>query len=266
MSLKNKVALITGTSRGIGKAVAVELAKAGADIILAARTVAPGAGEYPGTIEETAAMVKAQGVNAFPIQCDLTDLQDTVTMAGTALERFGHIDILINNAFYKNDQHYSPFLDLRMETWQNAINANFMAPVVLCQTLLPKMAERKDGIIINLTTLHAHSPTPLGGLPGKGGAAAVYDATKGALHRMSLALSKEAKAMGIPLILVDPGYTATERVLKDSARLGGYDPSLAHSVEIPARTIRYLCECPNPMYFAGKNVIAAEFVQEHNLI
>ena len=266
MSLKNKVALVTGASRGIGKAVAVELAKAGADIILAARTVAPGAGEYPGTIEETAAMVRAQGVNAFPIQCDLTDLQDTVTMAGTALERFGHIDILINNAFYKNDQHYSPFLDLRMETWQNAINANFMAPVVLCQTLLPKMAERKDGIIINLTTLHAHSPTPLGGLPGKGGAAAVYDATKGALHRMSLALSKEAKAMGIPLILVDPGYTATERVLKDSARLGGYDPSLAHSVEIPARTIRYLCECPNPMYFAGKNVIAAEFVQEHNLI
>ncbi|HEV3109002.1 MAG TPA: SDR family oxidoreductase [Candidatus Binataceae bacterium] len=265
MSLKNKVALVTGASRGIGKAVAIELAKAGADLILAARTVS-GQGEYSGTIEETAALVRAQGVNAFAIQCDLSDLRDTKKMAKTALERLGHVDILINNAFYKNDQHYSPFLQLRMETWQNAINANFMAPVVLCQTLLPRMAERKQGIIINLTTLHAWSPTPLGGLPGKGGAAAVYDATKGALHRMSLALSKEARAMGIPLILVDPGYTATERVLKDSARLGGYDPSLAHGVDIPARTIRYLCECPNPMYFAGKNVIAAEFVQEHNLV
>lgn len=266
MPLKNKVALITGASRGIGKSVAIELAKAGADIVLAARTVEAGAGDYPGTIEETAALVRAQGVNAFPMQCDLTNLEDTAKMARAALERCGHIDILINNAFYKNDQHYAPFLDLRMETWQNAIKANFMAPVVLCQTLLPKMAERKEGIIINLTTLHAHSPTPLGGLPGKGGAAAVYDATKGALHRMSLALSKEAKAMGIPLILVDPGYTATERVLKDSARLGGYDPSLAHSMEIPAKTIRYLCECPNPMYFAGKMLTAAEFVQEHNLM
>ncbi len=265
MNLRNKVALVTGASRGIGKAVAVELARAGANLVLAARTVS-GQGEYPGTIEETAAMVRAQGVEAFPIQCDLCDLQDTEKMARTALERFGHVDILVNNAFYKNDQHYSPFLQLRMETWQNAINANFMAPMVLCRTLLPRMAERKEGIIINLTTLHAWSPTPLGGLPGQGGAAAVYDATKGALHRMSLALSKEARAMGIPLIMVDPGYTATERVLKDSARLGGYDPSLAHSVDIPARTIRYLCECPNPMYFAGKNVIAAEFVQEHNLL
>jgi NAD(P)-dependent dehydrogenase (short-subunit alcohol dehydrogenase family) len=265
MSLKNKVALVTGASRGIGKGVAVELAKAGADIILAARTVT-GAGDYPGTIEETAAQVRAQGVTALPIRCDLSDLEDTAAMAQAALARFGHIDILINNAFYKNDQHYSPFLELRMDTWQKAINANFMAPMVLCRTLLPGMAERHEGIIINLTTLHAYSPTPLGGLPGKGGAAAVYDATKGALHRMSLALSKEAQAMGIPLIMVDPGYTATERVLKDSARLGGYDPSLAHAVDIPARTIRYLCECANPMYFAGKNVIAAEFVQEHNLM
>lgn len=265
MSLKNKVALVTGASRGIGKAVAVELAKAGADVILAARTLS-GAGEYPGSIEETAAAVRAQGVQAFPIRCDLTDLQDTKKMAETALERFGRVHCLVNNAFYKNDQHYSPFLHLRMETWQNAINANFMAPMVLCQTLLPKMAEGKEGIIINLTTLHAWSPTPLGGLPGKGGAAAVYDATKGALHRMSLALSKEAKAMGIPLIMVDPGYTATERVLHDSARLGGYDPSLAHSTEIPARAIRYLCECANPMYFAGKVIIAEEFVQEHNLM
>jgi NAD(P)-dependent dehydrogenase (short-subunit alcohol dehydrogenase family) len=138
--------------------------------------------------------------------------------------------------------------------------------MVLCRSFLPQMAERHDGMIINLTTLHAYSPTPLGGLPGKGGAAAVYDSTKGALHRMSLALSKEAKALGIPLIMIDPGYTATERVLTDSARLGGYDPSLAHSVEIPARTIRYLCECSNPMYFAGKMLIAAEFVQEHNLM
>lgn len=265
MNLKKKVALVTGASRGIGKAVAIELARAGADVVLAARTLS-GTGEYPGTVEQTAAVVRGQGVEAFPIQCDLTDLDSTRNMAQTALERVGHIDILINNAFYKNDQHYSPFLQLRMETWRNAINANFMAPVVLCQTLLPKMAERKDGIIINLTTLHAWSPAPLGGLPGKGGAAAVYDATKGALHRMSLALSKEAKAMGIPLILVDPGYTATERVLKDSARLGGYDPSLDHSTDIPARAIRYLCECPNPMYFAGKVVIAEEFVQEHNLV
>lgn len=266
MSLKNKVALITGASRGIGKSIALELAKAGADIVLAARTVAAGAGEYPGTIEETAALVREQGVDAFPVQCDLTSLEDTAKMACAALDRHGHIDILINNAFYKNDQHYAPFLELRMETWQKAINANFMSPMLLCQALLPRMAQRREGIIINLTTLHAYSPTPLGGLPGKGGAAAVYDATKGALHRMSLALSKEAKAMGIPLILVDPGYTATERVLKDSARLGGYDPSLAHSVEIPAKTVRYLCECPNPMYFSGKMVIAAEFVQEHNLI
>jgi NAD(P)-dependent dehydrogenase (short-subunit alcohol dehydrogenase family) len=117
MRLKGQVALVTGASRGVGKRIALQLAEEGATLVLAARTVKSGAGAYPGSIEETAAEVKKRGGDAMPVRCDLTVAEDTENLCRTALERLGRVDILVNNAFYNNPQHYDMFLDIDLETW-----------------------------------------------------------------------------------------------------------------------------------------------------
>jgi NAD(P)-dependent dehydrogenase (short-subunit alcohol dehydrogenase family) len=264
MSLKGQVALVTGSSRGIGRRIAVALAREGADMILSARTLKPGSGDHPGSLQEAAAECEALGVKAVQLQCDLTKEDDVRRMCQQALERCGHVDIVVNNgAYFSEDQHYTEFLKFRWENWHNYINANLIAPVLVCRELLPHMIERKHGIIINVTSGLATMELP--GLPGKGGAVIAYGAVKGGVHRFSQGLAKETGVHGIPTILLDPGYTLTERVEKNSARLGGLDTSQAHSMELAAKTAACLCTHPNIMFFNGKTVVAKDFVQEHAL-
>lgn len=264
MNLKGQVALVTGSSRGIGRRIAVALARAGADVVLSARTVKPGTGDHPGSLQEAAEECQALGVKAVQLKCDLTAEEDVRAMCRDAMERCGHIDIVVNNgAYFSEDQHYTPFLQFRWENWHNYINANLLAPVLVCRELLPAMIERKHGTIINITSGLATMEMPA--LPGKGGAAIAYGSVKGGVHRFSQGLAKETGAAGIPTILVDPGYTLTERVEKNSGRLGGLDISQAHSMELAAKTVAGLCTHPNIMFFNGKTVVAADFVREHNL-
>src|SRR5690348_8468988 len=102
MRLRGRVALITGASRGVGKRIALQLAEEGATTVLAARTVGAGEGSFPGSIEETAQEVRRRGGDAMAVKCDLTLPADTKNLCHTALETFGRVDFLINNAFYNN--------------------------------------------------------------------------------------------------------------------------------------------------------------------
>jgi NAD(P)-dependent dehydrogenase (short-subunit alcohol dehydrogenase family) len=264
MGLKGQIALVTGSSRGIGRRIAVALAREGADVILSARTVNPGTGDHPGSLQEVAAECEAAGVKAIQLKCDLTVEDDVRRMCRDALQRCGRVDIVVNNgAYFSEDQHYTPFLQFRWENWHNYVNANLLAPVLVCRELLAPMIERKHGTIINITSSLA--TTEMAALPGKGGAAIAYGAVKGGMHRFSQGLAKETGVHAIPTILVDPGYTLTERVEKNSGRLGGLDTSQAHSMELAARTVASLCNHPNIMFFNGKTVVAADYVREHNL-
>ncbi|HKD67107.1 MAG TPA: SDR family oxidoreductase [Candidatus Binataceae bacterium] len=263
MKLKGQVAIVTGASRGIGKRIALQLAEEGADIVLAARTVEPGAAIYPGSIQETAAEVRKRGAQALPVKCDLTVPEQTERMCRAALEHFGHVDILVNNAHHRSDQHYGMFLDIRLDTWQDTMAANVLSPVLACKTLLPQMIERRHGIIICLTSSVVTNESP--NLPGKGAVNVVYSATKAALHRFAQGLVKEVREYNIPVVLIDPGFALTERIEVESQRLGGLDTSRAQSPDVPAKVARYLCTCPNPMFFTGKTIYSGPFVEEHNL-
>jgi NAD(P)-dependent dehydrogenase (short-subunit alcohol dehydrogenase family) len=263
MKLKGQVALVTGASRGIGKRIAIQLAEEGADLVLAARTVQPGGAPYPGSIEETAAEVRKRGAQALPLQCDLTVPEQTERMCRAALEHFGHVDILVNNAHYRSDQHYSMFLDTRLDTWQATWAANVLSPVIVCKTLLPRMIERRHGIIICLASSVVTTESP--NLPGKGAVSVVYGTTKAALHRFAQGLVKEVREYNIPVVLIDPGFALTERIEIESRGLGGIDTSRAQSPDVPAKVARYLCTCPNPMFFTGKTIYSGPFVEEHNL-
>jgi NAD(P)-dependent dehydrogenase (short-subunit alcohol dehydrogenase family) len=266
MRLKGQVALVTGASRGVGKRIALQLAEEGATLVLAARTVNAGGGAYPGSIEETAAEAVKRGGQALPVRCDLTVPEDTENLCRTALDRFGKVDILVNNAFYNNAQHYNMFLDTDLDIWNKCWIGNVLSPIIACKRLLPGMIERRRGIIVNLTSPVGWSDTAAPGLPGKGGVAATYGTTKAALHRFTHNLAKETALYGIPSIILDPGFSVTERMEVETFQRGGIALTGGHTPDVPGVVVRYLCTCPHAMIFNGKMIYSPDFALEHGLM
>ena len=263
MRLKDKVALVTGASRGIGKQIALELAREGAHIVLAARTAQGINSPHPGTIEETAEEIRAFGVRAVPVKCDLAVRSEVENLCRAALAEFGAVDILINNAFYTGPGHYEAFLTMTPEQWEVEIGVDVTAPAIACWMLLPKMVERRNGIIICITSGAAHTDPP--GIPGRGATGPAYPTAKAALNRFVQAIGKEFKENHVAVIAVDPGFTLTERA-EVAVGQWGFDVSRAHPMAVPAKTVHYLCTCDNPMEYTGKVLVAEYFVKEHGLL
>jgi len=264
--LKGKVALVTGASRGVGKRIALQLAEEGATLVLAARTVKSGEGAYPGSIEETADQVRKRGGEPLAIRCDLTVAEDTENLCRTALDRCGRVDILVNNAFYNNPQHYNMFLDVDIETWNKCWVGNVLSPIIACKRLLPGMIQNGGGVIVNLTSPVGWSDTAAPGLPGKGGVAATYGTTKAALHRFTHNLAKETRLYNVAAIILDPGFSVTERMEVETSSRGGISLSGGHTPDVPGVAVRYLCTCSDPMVFNGKMIYSPDFVLEHGLM
>jgi 3-oxoacyl-[acyl-carrier protein] reductase len=268
MDSKGKVAVVTGASRGIGKQMAMRLARHGVNLVLAARTVEQGESEFPGSLKQTEQEIKALGVDCTPVKCDLTQRRDIENLCNTALQKYGRVDILLNNARYVGPGHFSPFLDLDTETWEKNVYANLMAPIIATRMCLPSMIHHKSGIIVCTTSSYAIIDF---GLPGKGGASAHYPVTKAALNRFVQAVGKELAEHNIPLIALDPGGVLTERIeMEFKQRSGpaaaGFDPNIFKSMDVPASALEYLCcSCPNPMQYSGQVVIAEDLVKQHQL-
>ncbi len=148
MRLEGKVAVVTGASRGIGKQIALLLAKEGATLVIAARTTDRGASPYPGTLEETAAEIRSFGAEALPLKCDLAVRADVERLCGSAIDKFGRVDILINNAVYTGPGHYERFLNVSLAQWETMMGANFTASATACRLTLPYMVKQNTGIII----------------------------------------------------------------------------------------------------------------------
>jgi len=262
MKLEGKVALITGSSRGMGKRMALLLAREGADIVVAARTVSSDESPYPGTIHETVKEIESLGRRAVPVKVDLSIRGEVEAMCSAAVEAFGRVDILINNAFYTGPGHYDPFLETTIDQFQTIIAVDLVAPYIACRLLVPQMIGLGGGIIINTSSGAARNENP--NLPGKGSNGLGYPTAKAGLERMVLALAKELRPHNIAISALDPGFTLTERAEMAVAQWG-FDTSEAHSMDVPAKTAVYLATCPNPLWYSGKYVIAEDFVEEHLL-
>lgn len=262
MHLKNKVVLITGASRGIGKQLAVRFAQEGANLVLAARTVDASESPFPGTIHETAAEVRAHRVRALAIRCDLAIRSDLENLCRAAIDEFGRVDILINNAAYFGPGHYDAFMSLSLDQWETMIDVDLNAPVHACRLLLPGMIERGVGLIICMTSVAATHDVPLG---GRGGISPGYPTAKAGLNRFVRTLAAEVKEHRIPVIAVEPGFTVTERTTIIFPQ-NNMDFSRAHSMEVPVRSILHLCTCNDPMPYSGQVVLAAELARENHLL
>jgi citronellol/citronellal dehydrogenase len=196
--------------------MAVELAKEGASVAVAARTVEAGQGPLPGTIHETVETIQKRGGEARAVQCDVTDENDVIAMVRQVTEHYGRIDILINNAGITTPE---PFLKLTTQKWNLVIEVNLKGTFLCSQAVLPQMVEQKNGHIINLSSVLAK--TVKFSIP--------YGATKAAIERLTLGLAKEMKKHNIAVNALRPDFTVTEAVttfLKEVDTTGWQTPEM----------------------------------------
>lgn len=204
MTLEGKVAIVTGGSRGIGRAICLGLAAAGARVVVASRTKVDQSAGTPferyasGTITETAQAITQAGGQALALKCDLTLTGDIENLVSTTLEHFGRIDVLVSNAGIDCE---SPVPDLEIEALDRCLAINVRAPLVLCKYALPSMiAQRSGGSIFAITSGSAR-----GYRPGRVG----YSMSKAALERMFLSLAEEVRPHKIAVNLLSPGRVDT---------------------------------------------------------
>jgi len=257
MDLAGKVAIITGASRGVGKQAALDFARRGVKLVLAARTVEPDS-KLPGTLGETLAQIEAMGGEAIAVQTDLAKEEDLKNLVDKAVEHFGGVDILVNNAAATTGKMWQDgFLGLSRKDWLYQFDVNTHAPFTLIQLCVPIMEKRGGGRIINLTTgsgevfREAEEPRKLGSqgefslnVPG-------YFSSKRALDRLGNCIAPELAGKNIYVVGMNPGLVATELVAI-RVEEEGLDNSVAVPMEVPSRMIVYFSACEDPEEYTGR--------------
>ncbi|MFV5702791.1 3-ketoacyl-ACP reductase [Flavobacterium sp. XS2P12] len=188
--LKNKNALITGAGKGIGKAIALALAKEGVNIILVARTQEE--------IDSVAAKVRSLRVKALAITADVADINSVNAAVAKALAEFGTIDILINNA---GIAAFGKFLELEPTDWERIIQVNLMGTYYVTRAVLPNMIERQTGDIINISSTAGLSGNAL---------TSAYSASKFAVLGLTESLMQEVRKHNIRVTALTPSTVATD--------------------------------------------------------
>src|SRR5881296_4017931 len=273
---ERRVAFVTGASRGIGRACALELARRAFDVVVTARTVT-GAERLehsstvkksvttplPGSLEATAREVQALGVETLVAKLDLAARADWPAAVDAALARFGRIDVLVNNGRYVGPGHMDPFEDTAVELIEQMMLCNVIAPLTLVKLCLPAMKRQGGGIVINITSSagERETPAPI----GQGGWGLGYSLSKAALNRMVPGLAKELRPYNIAVIGLMPGFVGTERMAAELAEFG-FDASKALPVENPGRVCAMLATAKDPMYFSGKDIYGPGFHAAHALV
>jgi citronellol/citronellal dehydrogenase len=184
MKLKGRVAIVTGASRGVGKSVALALAREGCDVVVAAKTAEPDP-RLPGTIQDTAREIEALGVRALPIQVNVREETDVSRMVKLALEQLGRIDILVNNAgalFWAN------VADMPAKRFDLVMDVNARAAFLCTQAVLPAMRAQKRGHVVMMSP-----PVSTTRLAGKG----PYLLSKMGMTFVAIAVAQEEQGSGI---------------------------------------------------------------------
>jgi citronellol/citronellal dehydrogenase len=179
-TLGGRVAIITGASRGIGRAIALGLAREGCHVVVAAKSTTS-TEKLPGSIFSVAQEVEALGVQALPVQVDVRDEAQINNMAAKAHERFGRIDILVNNA---GALHWTSLLDTPAKRFDLVMGVNARAAFLCCRAVLPSMIERRQGHIINMSP-----PLDLSIVPGR----IAYSVSKLGMTLLTLGLAEEVR-------------------------------------------------------------------------
>ena len=204
MSLQGKVAVVTGGSRGIGRAICLALAADGAQVVVASRTETDVSdqSDYPryasGSINDTARTIAQAGGEALPVRCDVSDDSDLRRLVTETVQHFGRIDIVVSNAGIDCE---SPVVDLDVDLLDRCLAVNVRGPILLCKYVLPAMISQLSGGSIFCVT----SGAARGYRPGRVG----YSMSKAALDRAFLSLAEEVREHDIAVNVLSPGRVDT---------------------------------------------------------
>ncbi len=188
--LKGKAAFVTGASRGIGRSVAVALAKAGADVALIGRDTA--------ALEETLKAVQEQGRRALALKTDVTSADSMASSVAQTVKTFGKIDTLVCNA---GVQKLKPFLDMKPEDWRSLISTNLEGAIITLQAVGAGMVAQKSGSVITMSSIYSFVGAPWN---------SIYCMTKGGLAQLSKALAVEWARYNVRVNAICPGWIETD--------------------------------------------------------
>ncbi len=250
LPLEGRVALVTGAARGIGRGIALGLADAGADVVLADLDHDPGALSYELSgktqLDATTAEVAARGPGqALGIGCDVTRADQVESLVRSVCERLGGIDVLVNNA---GVVHFAPLVEIEEERWDQVFAVNVKGAYLVCRAAIPSLVERQ-GCIVNIASVAGKRGYPLGSL---------YCASKFAVVGLTQSLAAELGPQGVRVNAICPGILATHmwtHHLASEERGGSaaYEGAVAASIPLGraqtpediADAVRYLALAPN---------------------
>lgn len=234
-TLHSQVALVTGASRGIGRAIALELARMGATVVV-------NYASSSGAAEELVEVINQAGGSAIALQADVSKAEQVDALVKTVMEKFKRVDILVNNAGITRD---TLLLRMKLEDWQAVIDLN-LTGVFLCTRAASKiMLKQRSGRIVNIASVAGQM-----GNPGQ----ANYSAAKAGVIGLTKTLAKEFSARGITVNAVAPGFIATDMTndLKNDEILKYIPLGRFGKPEEVAGMVRFLASDPAAAYITGQ--------------
>ncbi|MGX7681514.1 SDR family NAD(P)-dependent oxidoreductase [Jatrophihabitans sp. DSM 45814] len=272
MNLTNKVAIVTGGSRGLGRQIALELGRQGAKVVIAARTVEPRR-TLPGTIGETVELIKQAGGDALAVKCDVANPDDLRLLVEQTVAAFGGIDVVVNNAADMVGQELEPMVeamlgladvaaadttsaDDRLDSWLRQFAINVHAPFLLMVLATPYLRRDGGGVIVNISSEAAEIvPPPSAGVVDAQRSAdnlsLGYATTKAALNRLTNKAASELAADKIAIVAVSPGPIRTE--LADLMAGRGFINTTEYaSMGDLVSTVLNVITAEDPMTFSGQ--------------
>ena len=258
--LKDRVALVTGASRGVGKGIALGLGEAGATVYVTGRTVEEGAPAVPlaGTIGETAAEVSRLGGVGIAAPCDHRDDEQVRAVFDQIRRDHGRLDLLVNNVWggyeYFNDGTEfwleKGFWTAPLSRWDGMFEAGVRAHYVASVLAAPLMVERRAGLIVNISFWAARKPSM----------GVAYGAAKAASDHMARCMAHELREHTIAAVALYPGLVRTEGVLKAS---NFFDLSNSESPQFSGRAVAALAADPEIMRKSGEVLVGAALALEY---
>ena len=242
--MKGMVAVVTGSSRGLGRAIAREFAREGASVVVSARPSSPTG--LAGTAEETARAIEAEGGEAFALPCDVSDEAQVRSMVERTMDRYGKIDVLVNNAGIM--VLGESIMEIDPARWDQSIAVNVRGPYLVCRRIVPIMIEQGRGNIINIGSR-------MGSAYIKGGGV-LYSSSKAALHMFSLCLAEELREHNIAVNVLSPGSMRSEGSAAIPWAQHGWHERVEPEVAGPSAVYLAL---QDPSSMTGQLVLRAEF-------
>ena len=267
-----RVALVTGASRGIGKASAIHLARRGFDVVAGARTLHDGDARWeandeivvPGGLDTTVAAIEAEGTTGLAVRLDVLDRQSLLDAVDATIGRFGRLDVLVNNGVYQGAVQTQEFLDTDEDDLRRVFEGNVLAQLALTRAALPYMFEQGGGTVINMISAVAYTDPP--GRIGEGGWGMSHAMSKAAFSRVAPMLHVELGDRGIRFFSVDPGFVVTEK----TEAIGAAEQYTRHfrpaTPPVIGAVVAWLADDPDADALRGQVVFAQRECKQRGLL